>query len=164
MLLLCLQAFSVQQRVPEFQVKAAFLFNFSKFMEWPANSFSTPYDPFVIGVYGKDPFGPFLDETISGETTMGRPMTIERIKHPDDAKKCHILFINQPGKTADVLARIKGLGILTVSDDPNFCAMGGIIRFYKEKDMVRLQINVAAAKESNLTISSKLLRIAKICE
>jgi hypothetical protein len=163
-LLLCLQGFNIQQRVPEFRVKAAFLFNFSKFMEWPGNSFSTPYDPFVIGVYGKDPFGSFLDETIAGETMMGRPMIVERIKHPDDLKKCHILFINQPGKTAEVLNYVKGLGILTVSDDVNFCSMGGIIRFYKEKDMVRLQINVAAAKESNLAISSKLLRIAKICE
>jgi hypothetical protein len=160
----CLQAFTVQQRAPEFQVKAAFLFNFSKFMEWPANSFSTPYDPFVIGVYGKDPFGSSLNETIQGETMMGRPMIVERIRDMNDIKKCHILFINQPGKTADVLAHAKGLGILTVSDDPNFCSMGGIIRFYKEKDMVRLQINVDAAKESNLTISSKLLRIAKICE
>lgn len=161
---MCLQAFAVQQRAPEFQVKAAFLFNFSKFMEWPANSFSTPYDPFVIGVYGRDPFGNFLDETIAGETVMGRQMIVERIKQPDDIKKCQILFISQPAKTAEVLAHAKGLGILTVSDEPNFCSMGGIIRFYKEKDMVRLQINVEAAKASNLAISSKLLRIAKICE
>jgi hypothetical protein len=157
-------AFTVQQRAPEFQVKAAFLFNFSKFMEWPANSFSTPYDPFVIGVYGKDPFGTFLDETIAGETMMGRPMIIERIKNLDDIKKCQILFINQPAKTGEALARARGLGILTVSDDPNFCSLGGIIRFYKENEMIRLQINVDAAKASNLAISSKLLRIAKICE
>jgi hypothetical protein len=91
-------------------------------------------------------------------------MIVERIKQPEDIKKCQILFINHPVKTADALARAKGLGILTVSDDADFCSLGGIVRFYKEKDMVRLQINIEAARASNLAISSKLLRIAKLCE
>ena len=161
-LLVCLPAFSATQRAPEFQVKAAFLFNFSKFVEWPAKSFSTPYDPFIVGIYGNDPFGRFIDETIKGETALGRPMHVERVRNVQDAVKCQILFINTPGKTAEILKTVKGRGILTVGQDPNFCSMGGIIRFYKEKDMVRLEINVQAAKESNIDISSKLLRISKV--
>jgi hypothetical protein len=152
------------QRVSEYQVKAAFLYNFSKFLDWPTDSFSNPSDPFVVGIYGADPFGNYLVETISGEKALGRPMIIQRFTDLNETRKCQILFINVPGKTSEAIEAVKGSGVLTVSDDPAFCALGGIIGFYTENATIRLQINMNAAKEANLAISSKLLRISKICE
>jgi hypothetical protein len=155
---------AMAQKVSEYQVKAAYLFNFSKFLEWPRAAFSDQHEPFIIGILGKDPFGSYLDETITGETIMGHPMTVQRYRNIEEIKQCHILFINLPGKTAEAIAALKGKNILTVGDDPDFSANGGMIRFYPENETIRLIINPGAAKDANLTISSKLLRIAKIYE
>ena len=152
------------QNTSEYQVKAAFLFNFSKFLEWPPEALGPPDEPFVVGVIGNDPFGNNLDEIIAGEIINDHPMIVKRFKSTGEIDKCHILFINMPGKTSEVLDTLKGRSILTVSNDPDFNRYGGIIRFYTENDMIRLQINIGAAKAANLTVSSKLLRIAKIYE
>jgi len=152
------------QKASEYQVKAAFLFNFSKFLEWPPEAMGEPNEPFVVGVLGKDPFGSNLDEIIAGEKIMGRPMVVRRFNSTEEIDKCHILFIHVPGKTSEALNALKGKSILTVSDDEEFNAYGGIIKFYTENEMIRLEINIQAAKAANLTVSSKLLRIAKIYE
>ncbi len=152
------------QKASEYQVKAAFLCNFSKFLEWPPTAMGQPDEPFVVGVLGNDPFGNYLDEIIAGEKIMDRPMVIKRFNSIHDIDKCHILFINLPGKTSEALNTLKGKSILTVSDDQDFNRNGGIIRFYTDNDMIRLQINIDAAKNANLNVSSKLLRIAKIYE
>jgi hypothetical protein len=152
------------QQVSEYQVKAAFLFNFSKFLEWPPEAMGQPNEPFVVGVIGNDPFGNYLDEIISGEKIMDHPMIVKRYNSIDEIDKCHILFINMPGKTRDVLNTLKGKSILTVSDEEDFNGKGGIIKFYTDNDMIRLQINIDAAKAANLNVSSKLLRIARIYE
>ena len=152
------------QKISEYQVKAAFLFNFSKFLEWPPEALGHPNEPFVIGVLGNDPFGNYLDEIISGEKAMDHPMIVKRFSDITEVDKCHILFINVPGKTRDVLNTLKGKSILTVSDEEDFNGHGGIIKFYTDHDMIRLQINIVAAKAANLNVSSKLLRISKIYE
>jgi hypothetical protein len=152
------------QKISEYQVKAAFLFNFSKFLEWPPEAMGQPNEPFVFGVLGNDPFGSYLDEIISGEKIMDHPMIVKRFNDIHEVDKCHILFINVPGKTRDVLNTLKGKSILTVSDEEDFNGHGGIIKFYTDNDMIRLQINIDAAKAANLNVSSKLLRIAKIYE
>ena len=150
------------QKISEYQVKAAFLFNFSKFLEWPPEAMEQPNEPFVVGVLGNDPFGSYLDEIISGEKIMDHPMIVKRFNDIDEVDKCHILFINVPGKTREVLNTLKGKSVLTVSDEEDFNGHGGIIKFYTDNDMIRLQINIDAAKAANLHISSKLLRIARI--
>lgn len=152
------------QKASEYQVKAAFLFNFSKFLEWPPEALGAPNEPFVVGVIGNDPFGNNLDEIITGESINDHPMIVKRFKTTEEIDKCHILFINTPGKTSEVLDTLKGKSILTVGNDQDFNRHGGIIRFYTEKDMIRLQINIGAARAANLNVSSKLLRIAKIYE
>lgn len=152
------------QKASEYQVKAAFMLNFSKFLEWPPEALGAPNEPFVVGVIGNDPFGNNLDEIITGDSINEHPMIVKRFKSTEEIDKCHILFINTPGKTSEVLDTLKGKSILTVGNDPDFNRHGGIIRFYTQNDMIRLQINIGAAKAANLNVSSKLLRIAKIYE
>ena len=152
------------QKASEYQVKAAFLFNFSKFLEWPAEAMGQPGAPFVIGVLGNDPFGKYLEEIIAGEKIADHPMVARRFESAEQVDKCHILYINKPGKTSEVINALKDKSILTVSDDSEFARSGGIIRFFTENEMIHLEINVQAAKAANLNVSSKLLRIAKIYE
>ena len=150
--------------IPEYQVKAAFLFNFTKFVEWPPSSFSTPQAPLVIGIYGKDPFGSYLKETVAGEKIDGHPLVIQYYSSIEEIRTCHILFINETEthKVKQVIESLKGRSILTVSDKPDFMKNGGMIRLFIENNKTRLRINREATEAANLVISSKLLRIAEI--
>jgi hypothetical protein len=154
------QAQSPVQR--EYQVKAAFLYNFSQFVEWPESSFSSVSAPFVIGILGNDPFGSFLDEIVSGEKTMGRPIIVKRYKDIKDAADCQILFVSENALESNDLSHPQN--ILMVSDADNFINAGGMIRFFKENGKIRFQINTAAVKAANLAISSKLLRVATVID
>lgn len=151
------------QHASEYQVKAAFLFNFTRFLEWPPESFNNYKGPFVVGVYGRNPFGNFLSETVAGEEAFGRPIVVRHFGNLKDMGPCHILFIGPDVKTEEVLHIVSGKPVLTVSDDPDFCRKGGVVRFFSENDMIRLEINTDAAKFANLNVSSKLLGISKIC-
>lgn len=154
---------SAQAPVREYLVKAVFLYNFSQFVEWPPSAFNGNNAPFIIGILGPDPFGSFLDETVAGEKMNGHPMVVQRYADLKEVKACHILFINLPNQ-ADVLAALNNRSMLTVSDKDNFARIGGMIRFFTEKNKIRLQINPSAARAANLIISSKLLRVAEIIE
>lgn len=148
----------------EQQVKAVFLFNFAQFVEWPTTAFVESNSPIVIGILGKDPFGTFLEETIHNEQVNGRPLIIQRYSSVADVKGCHILFIQAPAtpKLDVILKALKGKQILTVSDVNNFTKQGGMVRFVKESNKVKLRINVNAAKAEGITISSKILRLSEI--
>jgi hypothetical protein len=150
--------------VREYQVKAVFLFNFTQFVEWPASAFPSPTSPLVIGILGEDNFGSYLDEIVSGEQVNGHAIIIRRYHHVDDVKQCHILFISnsETKKQEQIIAGLKGESILTVSDVPDFIIKGGMIRFFLENNKIQLQINPQSIKDANLTISSKLLRLAEI--
>jgi hypothetical protein len=150
--------------VKEYQVKAAFLYNFTQFVEWPPSTFSEPEGPLVIGILGKDPFGNFLDETVRGENVNGHPLRVTRFKNLEDVKDCHILFISDSEKDnlKAILDKVRTQPILTVGDFNNFARQGGIIRFITEDRRTRLRINIEAARLANLAISSKLLRLAEI--
>jgi hypothetical protein len=149
----------------EYQLKAIFLFNFAQFVEWPAEVFQEPDSPIVIGILGKDPFGVFLQETVEGEQVNGHPLVIEHYDNVNDIKNCHILFINQSTtRLDDVLKELEGKDILTVSDGNNFTKLGGMIRFKNDSKKIKLQINLTAVKGSDITISSKLLRLSEIVE
>jgi len=147
----------------EKEVKAAFLFNFAQFVEWPGAAFSDAHAPLIIGLLGDDPFGGTLDATVQGETVNGRPLLVQRYRRVEEIKTCHILFISDSEKARlpRIFATLKGRPILTAGDSEGFARSGGMIRFITEK-RVRFRINREAAAAAGLTISSKMLRAAEI--
>lgn len=160
---LCFAANS-QITAPEPQLKSVFLFNFAQFVEWPADAFSSPDAPFVIGVLGKDPFGKYLDEILEGESIGKHKFApVKRCRNIEEAKSCHILFVadSESSRLRYILNQIKGHPVLTVGDMEDFALNGGMIRFMTEKEKIRLRINNDSAKAANLVISSKLLRAAE---
>ncbi len=148
----------------EYQVKAAFLFNFTQFVDWPPAAFPEDTASLVIGVLGDDPFGPYLDDIVRGELVNSRRLTVRRFRRPEDIAACQVLFISrsQDKNLQKVLSQVKGNDVLTVSDADAFAARGGMIQLATENGKIRLKINVDAARASSLTISSKLLRSAEI--
>jgi hypothetical protein len=148
----------------EYQVKAAFLFNFTQFVEWPANALPETKTPLVIGVLGQNPFGTYLQEIISGEQVNGHPLVIQQYKNAEEIKTCHILFINltEKDKPEQVIASLKGRSILTVGDGANFIKQGGMIRFITRDNKIQFQINPESAKGADLMVSAKLLKLAEI--
>jgi hypothetical protein len=148
----------------EYQVKAVFLFNFTHFVEWPADAFPDPQAPFVIGVLGQDPFGSALDEAVRGESVNGRQLIVQRYSRIADLKPCQILFIDRSvdGEMEKALAALAHQRTLTVSDLDSATPRAVIIRFLSENQKIRLQINVDSARTAGLTISSKLLRPAQV--
>jgi hypothetical protein len=147
-------------RTLEYQVKAAFLLNFTKFVEWPAGAFEAPDSPIHICIFGHDPFGPILDRMIAGEAVNGRSVTALRINRTPDAKACQVLFFDDSEK--DGLSILPGLGpgVLTVGEEEGFLRGGGMIAFLLENRRVRFRIDRKAAENAGLRLSSKLLNVA----
>ena len=144
----------------EYQVKAAFLFNFAKFVAWPPNTFPDANTPLVIGVLGRDPFGSLLDDTVRGERINSRPLIVQRYRNIAEIKNCQVLFISgsESGHLDQIVDHLKHRRILIVTDVDG--GNGGvIIRFVKEGNRIRFKIDAQAAKAANLIISSKLLRL-----
>lgn len=150
----------------EYQVKAAFVFNFSKFVEWPPKTFSSEDAPITIGILGEDPFGMELEELVPNQIVGARKFVIRRSRDLENLETCHILFISRSEKNIipKILQSLKGKSILTISDIEQFATNGGIICFIKQSNRIRFQINLEAAKSADLKISSKLLSLAKIVE
>ena len=146
----------------EHQLKAAFLLNFTKFIEWPPSPQQDPDLPMIIGIIGTDPFGAILDDLIAGQQVHGRMLEIRRLSRKDSIPSCQILFISASEKRRmrDILDRVEPMGVLTVSEVKGFPEMGGMINFTVEKSRIRFQINQDAAERASLKISSKLLRLA----
>ena len=142
-------------------VKAVFLYNFSRFVTWPGSSPSN--GPFVIGILGNNPFGNYLEQVVEGETIGGQKIEVQYYSDVSEIKSCHILYINK-ANAADVAKNLAGRNILTVGDGDDFARSGGIIRFFVDKNKIRLRINQRHAKAANLQISSKLLRVADVIE
>jgi hypothetical protein len=150
--------------VGEYQVKAAFLYNFAKFVEWPPDPPTNARAPILLCVAGNDPFGKVLDQTLLGKTANGHPFAIQRIRREEDARGCQILFTSSSDQRhiRSLLAILKGSSVLTVGETEGFPRLGGIINFTLEEDKVRFEINVDAAERARLKISSRLLRVAKV--
>lgn len=148
----------------EYDLKAAFLFNFAQFVEWPADAFAGATTPITIGVLGDDPFGASLDALIAGETVRNRPLVVRRFRTVEQVDSCHILFVSSSeGARLDHIARtLAKRSILTVGETKDFAANAGIIGFELSQRRLRLRINLAAATDARLTISSKLLRQAQV--
>lgn len=146
----------------EYQLKAVFLYNFAQFVEWPDAAFTSPGAPLVIGVFGPDPFGPYLDGVVQGEKIGGRPLVVRRCTRLQDIAGCHILFVTDAERLPQVLAAVAGRPVLTVGDSEHFNREGGIVRFTVTEGRIRLLINLDSAKAVHLVISSKILRPARI--
>jgi YfiR/HmsC-like len=155
---------SAANEVPEYQVKAVFLLNFTKFIEWPATAFAASDSPIAICVVGEDPFGKVLDQILAGEVVNGRRVVAERIKSVAEAKSCQVLFV--PKTEKDPAKSLSGLGpgVLTVGEGQSFLRGGGVIAFVVENRRVRFGVNEGAAANAGLVVSSKLLNIAKSVE
>jgi hypothetical protein len=142
----------------EYQVKAAFLYNFAKFVEWPADA---PGESFCIGILGSDPFGPLIDQTLAGKTLGGRAVVVHRFSRPEDAFACQIVFLASPATSLKpALKRFENRAVLTVGDAPAFCQSGGIVGFEIVDQRIRFAVNLEAADRAQLKLSSKLLSLA----
>jgi hypothetical protein len=143
---------------PEYKLKAAFLYNFAKFISWPTNAFSATNTPLTIGVLGNDPFGPLLKDTVEGKTVNGRSILLRPLKRDEQPTGCHILFISRSEKERipSILAGVEGQSILTVSEVDRFAHAGGMINFLVVSENVRFEINMQTAERAGLRVSSKL--------
>jgi hypothetical protein len=165
--LLCAGAATAQDRptdLPEYTVKAGFLFNFAKYVDWPDSAFDAPDAPFRIGVVGEDPFGTRLETALKGRTVKDRKFMIERYPTAETLSPCHILFVTrteQP-RLGDILERVKDWPTLTVGEDGSFARSGGMISVLIKEEHPKLEVNAEAAKGARLTIDAKLLRLADL--
>ncbi len=162
---LALAGKGVAQSAEESNLKAAFLYNFVTFVEWPENAFPDPESPILIGVLGDDPFRGALDRVVRGERLNQRPLQVRHFSQfSSEARDCHILYVGHADQrqAAQVLWRLRGAPVLTVSDTPGFARIGGVVELRVEGGYLRLDINPAAAREADLSVSSKLLRLATI--
>ncbi|MDH3257746.1 MAG: YfiR family protein [Nitrospinota bacterium] len=147
----------------EHEVKAAFIHNFTKFIDWSQDSFKTDTSPIRIGILGQGPINEPLIK-MNGIRVQKRSLEISSIDNLNNAREFHIIFINRSEKKQirSILRDLKGTGILTIGDMPDFAEQCGIINFFLQSGKVRFEINIEASRQENLQISSKLLRLARI--
>ena len=147
-----------------YEVKTAFLFNFAKFIDWPASSFANPQSPFAICVLGQDPFGNVLDDGLQGKRIGDRPLVVRRLNNVVEARRCQMVFVSasEHAHLAEIFASLQGTNVLLVGETTDFAAFGGTIELTLEDNHVRFAINTDAADRSGLKFSSKLLALAKI--
>jgi len=152
--------------VGEYQVKAAFLYNFVKFVEWPGVRGGSSQNPIVIGILGPDPFGPVLDRTFADKMVGGRRFELRRYGTVEELQLSHVLFVSSTLKRdwSKVLAAVQGTPVMTVSDEGGFVKSGGIIELLLEDNKIRFDIHLSAGKRSGLKISAQLLQLARRVE
>ena len=152
------------QSATEYQVKAAFLFNFAKFVEWPVEAFAGADAALQICVLGQDPFGHGFEEMIADKTVSGHRIEIIHPSGVPQAKSCQIIFVaaSERSQVREILRGLRGACVLTVGDSEGFARMGGIINFVLDDGRVRFEINVKAAERAHLKLSSRLLTVARL--
>jgi YfiR/HmsC-like len=155
---------AADQPVSEYQVKAAFLLNFTKFVDWPSAALPDDGSPISICILGNDPFGGALDLIVEGETVNARKLVVLRLHRRPAAKACHVLFVAKSEKNVPQLLAGLDPGILTVGEGDNFLREGGMIAFVLESRRVRFDINQKKAESAALKVSSKLLSVARTVE
>lgn len=159
---------ALAQNPGEYEVKAAFLLNFTRFTEWPSEAFADAAVPLVIGVVGEDPFGPVLDASVAERRVHGRRIEIRRLADgPGGLSGCHLLFFGgmvSRQSRRDLLAKASKLHILTVGEADDFCRDGGVINLVLRQSRVRFQIDPGAAERAGLRLSARLLRLAELVD
>lgn len=146
----------------EYQVKALFLLNFTKYVDWPEEASGGANAPITIGVLGEDHFGADLKKAVEGKTVNGRAIVVQAVDKDGDWCRYQVLFISASEKKrlGEILVQVKTLPVLTVGENDQFLQQGGIINFVKKDGKVRLEIDLNAARQAKLRISSKLLSVA----
>lgn len=149
-------------KASEYQVKAAYLYNFGRFVQWPPNAAAAQGNSFPICVIGQDPFGPVLDSILAGESIDGRKVVARRIATSQDAVNCRILYVSssEESRLKELFAALDKSGVLTVSDIPEFSQRGGMIQFVMEGNKIRFEVNLTSAQDAGLILSSDLLKVA----
>jgi hypothetical protein len=149
----------------EYEIKAAFIYNFAKFVQWPDETFEQPRSPLVVCLIGQDNFGAAL-ESIDHKIAQGREVQVLRLVRLDDVRSCHILFISESERSrlATLLHAVAGAHVLTISDLDHFAEAGGMIGLYSLDDRIQFSINLQAAQGASLKISSQLLKLARIVQ
>ena len=151
----------------EYTVKAAMLFNFSQFVEWPSNAFSDANAPLIIGVLGDDPFKGGLEHILANKSAGTHPLQAVHFSSVSEISRCHILFVaaSSQGLLSAAQQKLNGASVLTVGETEDFAtSAGGVARLYTEDGHIRVEINRSAASKANLHISAKLLKLAKIVQ
>jgi hypothetical protein len=153
-------------QINEYQVKAFFLYNFARYVEWPPETFKAANDPIVICIFGRNPFGGALEQAVAGKLLGARPFVVRMIPDIPTDSSCHILFVNSSERRRfrSLSGRLKGSAVLSVGETPGFTADGGVINFKLEDGKVRFEIDLEAAGREHLRISSKLLSLAQIAK
>lgn len=146
----------------EYQLKAAFLFNFTRFIEWPADRFTGEGSPIVIGVFGHNPFDVELENMVKGRTVNGRTLVVRSVATAEAARSVHLLFVPAGEENRLPLAAWQGLAIVAVGESDAFAASGGTITFMTQGDKVRFNINLATAERDHVKISAQLLKLAAV--
>lgn len=156
------RAHAQESQPSEYQLKAAFLYNFAKFVEWPAAALPQNDSPFVIGILGENPFNDDLKKTVAGKKILDHPITVVPLPSVAAATNCHILFIStsEKDRLPEIFQALSQTSVLTVGEMERFTQAGGIINFTREGNKIRFEISDDAAKRAGLKISSKLLSLA----
>ena len=157
-------ALSLNEETVEYPLKLAFLYNFTKFVEWPADSYSDPRAPLAICIVGDDPFNPDLEGQLRTRKVEGHSVEITILRPSDTLSACHMVFVpvTAENQAARIVSSLKGFSTLTVGESEGFAVMGGIINLTVEENKLHFEVNPLAAERAGLKISSKLLSIAKI--
>jgi hypothetical protein len=147
----------------EYQVKAAFLFHFAQFIDWPPEAFKDGGSPLTYCTVGDDPFHGALDASLNGKTIDSRPVRVLHFKQAQEAQSCQVVFLGTAEKKviSAALAKLRGTPVLSVGESENFAREGGMIGFFLEDNKVRFEINLDAAAHAKLKISARLLALAK---
>ena len=163
-LLLPGHSLSYAQTATEYQVKAAYLYNFAKFVEWPARDFATPTAPLQLCVLNDQSFESELNQAVKGKTVAGRPVAVIPVQNGEQSRSCHLLFISSSHSTQvqHILEVLRDTNVLTVGETKGFVEEGGIITFVLQDDHVQFHVNHKAATQAGLHISSRLLSVAKL--
>jgi YfiR/HmsC-like len=145
-------------------VKAAMLFNFAKFVEWPESAFDNPQASIVFGIIGDQRLGFDLQRVASGEKVQGRSIVIRNMRFGDDLRGCHILLVGASERqhTTQILAGLQAVHVLTVSEIDGFADAGGAVEIVMEGDQARFVVNLDVARQRNLRVSAKVLSMARV--
>jgi hypothetical protein len=147
----------------EYRIKAAYLFNFSQYVEWPADAFKDSNDPLTYCTIGDDPFQGMLDESLNAKFAGTRPLRVQHLRPSENFQGCQILFIgtNEKKHIAEVVETLKQLPVLVVGESSHFIQQGGTIGFLSENNTVRFEVNLDAAQRARLNVSATLLSVAQ---
>jgi hypothetical protein len=155
------QAPVTAQAVSDYQVKAAYLYNFAKFVDWPADSFTSPRAPIRLCVLNDRAFQSQLEQIVSGKNITGRPVMAISVQTGEESRDCQVLYINSSQPPRHIFDLLQGTSVLTVGETSGFLEQGGIINFVFQGDQVHFQVNHRAATQAGLHMSSRLLSVAK---